>query len=515
VKLSINVDNGSHTVGREATGHTDRTELHALGYKEELKRSVGGFSSFALAFSMISVITTVFTLFAQPFQTVGGIAIWLWIPVIGGVLLLALVYGHLVVRIPLTGYAYHWASRLVNVRYGWFTGYNAFLCQFIGSAAIAVALASVFAPDLWPNPTQAEVILVATVAVVAAVAINIVSIALAARINNGGAVVELIGVGVLILSLGIGLVAFHNVQGAGILFQIGSSTHSPVNLTAIATALLLPIWTLGGWEGAADLAEETKDPRKAAPRAMFRAVLISGIAGFILYAVFAMSISGNIGATINQTATNPMVEIVESHFGLFASDVVQVVAFVAMFSCLLANVTVAARTSYALARDNMLPASKLLSRVNKTTRTPIYSLIFVGLVAIGVNFLSSGIATEVTGMVAVVLYLTYGSTLVSALVGAVKNRIPEAPARYFNLGKWLKPLCVIGIAWAVVVIACMTVPASSHTVAFYTIGFELAALVWYFAVLRKRLRDGTAGPKFEADPAMIADEDDEQIGTRV
>ena len=73
--------------------------LSAFGYKEELQRTMGGFSSFALAFSMISVTTTVFTLFAQPFQTIGGIAIWLWLPVIAGTLLLASVYGHLAVNL--------------------------------------------------------------------------------------------------------------------------------------------------------------------------------------------------------------------------------------------------------------------------------------------------------------------------------------------------------------------------------------------------------------------------------
>ena len=101
--------------------------LSAFGYKEELQRTMGGFSSFALAFSMISVTTTVFTLFAQPFQTIGGIAIWLWLPVIAGTLLLASVYGHLAVRLPITGYAYHWASRLANPTFGWFTGWNALL----------------------------------------------------------------------------------------------------------------------------------------------------------------------------------------------------------------------------------------------------------------------------------------------------------------------------------------------------------------------------------------------------
>lgn len=481
--------------GTQTLANKDERELESFGYRGQLSRSVNSFSSFALAFSMISVITTVFTLFAQPFQTIGGVGIWLWIPVILGVLLLAVVYGHLVVRLPITGYAYQWASRLVNVKYGWFTGYNAFLCQFIGSAGIAVSLASVFAPDIWPNPTQGEIILVATVAVVVAVAINIVSISLTARINNIGATVELVGVVLLVIALGVGLVFFKNVQGPGVLFQVGSSNGGTVNFLAIATALLLPIWTLGGWEGSADLAEETKDPRKTAPRSMIRAVMVSGIAGFLLYAVFAMAITGDIGGTVNSTSWNPMVKIVQDHFGDFGADIVQVIAFVAMFSCLLANVTVAARTSFSLARDNMLPFSGLLAKVGARGRTPIPSLIFVGLVAIGVNFLSSGIVTQVTGMVSVVLYVTYGATLVAALIGAVRNRIPTAEPRYFDLGRWLKPLCVIGIIWAVFIIGCMTIPSASNTVAFYTLGFEAAALVWYLCVLRFRLKNKTAGPQ--------------------
>ncbi|WP_052227018.1 amino acid permease [Microbacterium mangrovi] len=483
--------------GDAATNLADDQELASFGYKEQLSRSIGGFSSFALAFSMISVITTVFTLFAQPFQTVGGIAIWLWIPVIGGVLLLALVYGHLVVRMPLTGYAYQWASRLVGVRYGWFAGYNAFLCQFVGSAGIAVALATVFAPDFWPNPTHGDVILLATIAVSAAVLINIVSIALTARINNIGAVVELSGVAIMLLALGVGIFFFHGIQGPAVLFQVGSSTGSPIDVLSIATALLLPVWTIGGWEGSADLAEETKDPRRTAPRSMIRAVSISGAAGFLLYAVFAMAIPGEIAPVVNSTSANPMVSIVESHFGVVAAWLVQGIAFVSMFACLLANVTVAGRTSFSLARDNMLPFSRLLSTVGRRTQTPLYSLLFVGLFAIGVNFLSAGIATQVTGMVSVILYVTYGLTLVATIIGARRNRIPDAPSRYFGLGKWLLPLCIIGTTWAIVIIACMTIPAASWTVAAYTAGFELAAVLWFFLVLRRRLARGTAGPTID------------------
>jgi amino acid transporter len=95
---------------------------------------------------MISITTTVFTAFADPFQALGGVSIWLWLPVGAGVVLIALVYGHLAARLPVTGYAYQWASRIVSPHYGWFTGWNALVANLMGSAGISVSLASVFAP---------------------------------------------------------------------------------------------------------------------------------------------------------------------------------------------------------------------------------------------------------------------------------------------------------------------------------------------------------------------------------
>jgi amino acid transporter len=473
----------------------DDSELASFGYKQELKRTMGSFSSFALAFSMISVTTTVFTLFPQPFQQIGGVAIWLWVPCIAGVILIAAVYGHLSVRLPITGYAYHWASRLVNPHFGWFTGWNAMLCTFCGSASIAVALGTVFAPNFWDNPTRANVITLAVSGIVVAVIVNIISLQITARLNNIGAGAELYGTVGLTLILGIGLAFFSNKQGPGVLFQVGSSTGGVINLTAIATALLLPIWTLAGWEGSADLAEETHDPRKVAPKAMMRAVLVSGVTGLTVFAIFAMAIPGEIAETVNATDKNPMIAIFESHFGSAGGFILQVVAFSGMFSCLLANVTVATRTCYALSRDNLLPFSKVLARVNGKSKVPTRAVVLAGTWATGVTFLSSGIAAQVTGIVSVVLYVTYGLSLVSAYIGQRNNRIPTVGAGYFDISKSLSLLCVIGIAWCLVVVAAMVLPSASFPVLRTTVYFELAAVLWWALFLRGKLNKGEAGPK--------------------
>jgi amino acid transporter len=468
-------------------------DLAQFGYRQQLHRSIGPYTSFALAFSMISVTTTVFTLFAQPFQAIGGIGIWLWLPVGAGVLLITLVYGHLAARLPVTGYAYQWASRIVSPRYGWFTGWNALLCTLVGSAGIAVSLASVFAPDIWANPTHWDVALLAVVAIVVAVTINVLSIRAAATVNNASATVELFGTLGFTVVLAFGLLFFHHIQGPKVLIQHGSSNGSGLGFSTIGLALLLPVWTLAGWEGSADLAEETNDPRRVAPRAMLRAVVISGATAFFIFAIFAMAIPGSIPHAVNTTG-NPMVGIFSDHFGGIGSDLLQVVAFVAMLSCLLANITCATRTGFSLARDRMLPLSRVWSHVNPKTATPVYTILAVGTFAIIINLLSGGFVSNVLAVVNVALYMTYGSTCLAVIIAHRRGSIPQAPPGYFGLGRWLLPVAVTCLVFSVAVIVFMIGPASSHVVLLYAVCFEAAGAVWFVVAVRGRLRRGEAGP---------------------
>jgi amino acid transporter len=186
--------------------------------------------------------------------------------------------------------------------------------------------------------------------------------------------------------------------------------------------------------------------------------------------------------------------------------VLKIVAFVAIFSALLANVTVATRMCFSLSRDKMLPGWQVLSRVNERTRTPIYSILLVGLVALIVNLLSAGIIDRVVAIVSVTYYGTYVFTMVATLIGVRKGSIPEADARYFNLGRWLQPLAWVGIGWAIVVMCYMTIPAVNHVAGEYTVYFEIIGVLWFFLYLRKRLRSGEAGPPLTAHQADEADE---------
>src|SRR5208282_693590 len=97
------------------TKSDDDALLPQFGYRQQFTRSLKQFESFAVAFSFISITTGIFTTFGFALGTGGPRSIWTWVIVTAGQALVALVYGALAARVPLSGYSYQWASRLANV----------------------------------------------------------------------------------------------------------------------------------------------------------------------------------------------------------------------------------------------------------------------------------------------------------------------------------------------------------------------------------------------------------------
>ena len=253
----------------------DAGDLQQYGYNQSLLRTLGPYGSFAIAFSMVSITTAIFFLLPSLFGTAGAAGVWLWIPCAAGVFLIVLVYAHLAARIPITGFAYQWNSRLINAHYGWFTGYTALLAFIAGTAATAVALATVFASDIWTNPTHGDIVLFATLAMIVAGLINIISIKAVSAVNNTGVFFEITGSVVAAALLFFGAIFFfHGDAGFSILVST-QRTEGGSLWYGFVLAALLPLYCFIGWEGAADLSEETLDPRAVTPFAMIRANYVS------------------------------------------------------------------------------------------------------------------------------------------------------------------------------------------------------------------------------------------------
>jgi amino acid transporter len=471
----------------------DALDLQQLGYAPKLHRAIGGYTSFALGFSMVSITTGIFTAFSTGLVNIGGVSIWLWVPVTLGVVAIAFVYAHLGARIPLSGYAYQWSSRVGNVHLGWFTGWAAFLAFVAGTAGVATTLATVFAPEFWHNPSQHDIQLLAGLVILTCFVLNLVGVKIATMVNNLAASAELVGTFAIGLITLAGLLFFFDHQaGPSILFQAHPTGGNHVNLEYIGLAALLPIFTLIGWEGCADLAEETRDPRRTAPRMMMRSLLVSAIGGFVLFGIFEMAIPHGAPAAVNASGS-PLIYILDQQFGRGMGGLFKAIGFVAILSCALANMAVATRLMYSLARDKMLPGHKLLAAVNNRTRTPVACIVVIAAFALFINLLSAGIITRVISIVTVCYYLTYMLTLISVLVGDRKNRIPDAPG-YFTLRRSLRPLIWIGIGYTAIAIVALTLPSVNHISAEYSAGGMAIGAVWWIVYLRRRIAVRSAGP---------------------
>ncbi len=471
-----------HAHAQAITAQADRdiSDLHALGYRQSLRRTIGQFTSFALGFAMVSITAAVFTTFSTGFTYMGGASIWLWLPVLIGVLAITMVYGHLSARLPLTGYAYQWSARLVNGHAGWFTGWCAMLAFTAGTAGLSIAMGSVFAPYVWSHPTTGDIQIFGVAMIAVGTILNAVGVRAATWVNNIGAGVELIGTVGLALVLAIGLAFFHHEAGPSILTQVGTVTGSPVTFTGVMLAVLLPVYTL-----------------------------ISTLAGFFIFAVFSMAIPTGVKAALGGTEA-PIIFIFRYHFGGFVANLMVVIAFIAFLSALIANVAVCPRLIYSLSRDRMLPASNFLSNVNRRTRTPLYVIGVVAAFSLILNFLSAGIVTRIVSIVAVTYYLTYVLTMASAIYAERRGRMPQAPEGpgYMNLGKWLTPVAGFGIAFALFICAYLTLPAGNQVAGEYTIYALILGVLWWGLYLARQLMAGKAGPPASA---LAQDESAEEL----
>src|SRR2546423_14378655 len=118
----------------------DAHDLAGFGYKQELKRVLGVYSSFAVAFSYISPSTGIFTLYALGLGTGGAFFFWTWPIVAIGQLIVALNFAEVSSHFPVAGSVYQWTKYLSNRTYSWFTGW---IYLFAGVLTVAAVVATV------------------------------------------------------------------------------------------------------------------------------------------------------------------------------------------------------------------------------------------------------------------------------------------------------------------------------------------------------------------------------------
>ena len=479
----------------DSTPLGDDQVLASFGYKQELRRALKLFSLYAVAFSIISITTGIFTNFGFGLNSLGPAFIWFWLLGFGGQLLIALVVSELGTRIPLAGYSYQWGARLVNSTYGWFVGFTGLCYLSVGGAGITfVVVAPLWATILGLDPTNPTSNLVITLVLFGLVlGINIISVALAARINNIAVFTEIIGTVVVALIL-IVLFATKPLHSVGFLFDTGGVTGFDI-IKAVPFAALIGIFTIVGFELAADLSEEAVNARVTVPKAVIWSVVSSGVLGMIALIGFALAIPN-----LKKIAASPVpiADIFSYWLGSALTKVFLLFVVFSIFALSVIGTAATARLIFSMARDNILPFSSVLKQVNPRTRTPIPALLASSGLAIlftlygyiDVIFFGGNAFIVLITATATLPFLVYLGTVVAY---AWKRKELMSLPGAFDLGPWARPVMIGALVWVVLVLTMLVIPQAYWGADVVCIIVEAVALAWWALVLRQRLEKGEAG----------------------
>ena len=446
----------------------------------QLKRTLGGFQVFAISFAFISVAVGVFATYGELLQTAGPVGIWLWVIVAIGQTLVALVVAQFAARIALSGSSYQWASRLANPKIGWFFGWLSFWYLAISVVTMANAMASQALMPLLGMDADEEVARILTVVILVVQAgLVIVSTRLLGMITSAAVAVELGIIAVLVIVL----LLVISITGSGDLGNLASrgvSTDSP-NYFAIGGGLmagaLMGLTTLVGFDSAANLAEEAKNPFRNVPRAIVGSVIAASVAGFVFLIVLTTAIK-NVSAV--SADPSPVAAIIRSQLGpVWERILVGGIAF-AFFGAGMVVMAACSRQVFAMARDRRFPAGRLMSRVNPRTRTPIAATMLIVVIGIVLMVALPGDALNQLLVGGTILpALMYGAIVVLYLV--VRKKL-ERKEGGFNLGRFELPVTIAALVWVGLAIVVLIAPPGSLIPSLVVLGLIATGGV-YFAWL--------------------------------
>src|SRR3954471_2176912 len=404
-------------LSREEQIQQDARDLERLGYAQQLFREMGGFSNFAISFSIISILTGAVLLYGYGLKFAGPVINTVGWPIVSlFTLCVAASMAELASAYPTAGGLYFWAYRLGGRTWAWVTAWMNMVGQITITAGINVAAAiyivgaitRIFGlPADQPVPVFGSMtswyfyVFVMVLIMIPQVLINVFGIRLTARLNDFSVYWHIGGVLIIALLLTF-LGKYHNSMAfmfshpttvnpldassavvppdttvAVPALVIGSKTfHSPlfalfpglVGLYKAAPfalvfvlALLQAQWTYTGYDASAHVAEETVMARKNSAWGVFLSVAVSAVVGYVMLLILTWCIpNGDVAATANDAY--PVLQIVYGNLSTFFANLIAVIIGVAMWLCGASSITSMGRMWYAFARDGGMPGSRLIKQ---------------------------------------------------------------------------------------------------------------------------------------------------------
>ena len=507
----------------------DMKRLHGLGYAQELFRAMGGFSNFAISFTIISILSGCVTLFYLIPSTSGFAAASIgWPLVTVFVVIVALGMAELASAYPTAGGLYYWSSKLGfrgrgGPAWGWYTGWFNLIGQIgitagiaYGAAVTLDVLLHAWFPGVAATPgsvagidpaTQWTTLLLYAIILALVAMLNIFGVRLVALLNDISVWWHIVGVILIVVGVvgatiaaqqfnpGAGGVspavqvtgsAVHGLNSAGTLFSV----NSVFNLTgfpiwyAFLLSLLLAQYTYTGYDASAHMTEETIGAATRAPWGVVMSVVVSAVAGYALL-MGLLAAAPDLAASFS--FVNPVLYILESRLSYVLGTLLFAVIFVAQFFCSMSSVTSNSRMIYAFSRDGAVPGHNLWHRLNRG-RTPRNAILlavvcsFILAVPTVVDFVAY---VAVTSIAVIGLYIAY------AIPIFLRQFASDFKTGPWQLGAWSAPIGWIAVIWVAFISVLFMLPTATPITASnfnYTpvvvLGVLVLVTVWWLVSAR-------------------------------
>src|SRR5579859_1964723 len=443
---------------------SDEQRLHELGYAQELRRRMSGFSNFAVSFTIISILSGCLTLYGYGMGAGGpAIIVWGW-PIVGVMtLMVGLSMAEVCSSFPTAGGLYYWSAKLARTNgaaWSWFTGWFNFLGQVAVTAGIdfgAAFFINAFLNLTWNVSTAHWV----TIVIFAGVLflhglLNQFGIRLVALLNDVSVWWHILGV--LIIVAVLAFAPSKHASASYVFTDIVNNTGWHSTFYVLLLGLLLAQYTFTGYDASAHMTEETHDAARSGPRGIVMSIVVSLFAGWLLLIGITFAIQ-KAHYTTYTGALVPPAQIFATAIGDTGAKLLLLVAIGAQLFCGMSSVTANSRMIYAFSRDGALPGSSFWHKVNKRTRTPTNAIWLAagGALILALPYLWNGAAyAAVTSIAVIGLYIAYVlPTFLRLRQGADFKRGP------WHLGRWSYPVGIIAVTWVVFITILFMLPTAS------------------------------------------------------
>ncbi len=358
----------------------------------ELKKSLKLFGVVFLGLAWMTPMIF-FTVYGVAFEAAGGMLAAAYVVAFIAIFFTAYSYSQMVKAYPISGSAYTYTKKAINPQMGFLVGW-ALLLDYIVSPIIACLTFGLFMNAQFPSiPVYIWIIVLNLVLAL----VNIIGIKSAARVSGFSVVLQVVFIFFFCL-----LVIKDIVSGGSgaALFSIQPFFSSDFELSTIFSGAALICFCFLGFDAVTTMAEETVQPKKTIPKAIFLIVCIAAVL-YIAISYLTQIAYPDYSFENSDTAAFELVRMVG---GNLLSAVFTTVLIVAIFTQGVSSVTSVTRFIYALGKESILP-KKVFSYVHPKFKTPVLNIVFVTIISFSaividldtaVTFVSFGALTAFT-----------------------------------------------------------------------------------------------------------------------